>query len=912
MPVRHAARATLAAGFVLGTPLFLQAWGFTGHRLVNGKAVSTLPAPLRPLFENNRDYLAEHAIDPDLWRAAGAPGEDPNHFLDMDAFGADPFPEIPREEAQHLARHGQEAREKGRVPWRVGELYRELVAAFRHGDEARVLERAAVLAHYVGDSHVPLHAVLNYDGQLSGQQGIHNRWESALVERQVAQLERELRPAAARPPGDPVAATFAVLLDSFRHAAGVLASDRASTEGRDLAETPADDRYDDAYYSRLHEREGERVRARLSAAVSAVGSLWLQAWEEAGRPEMDTGFRIPYVRGRSRAALLTLDAASASLIDDAARRGLMPHLAKLRRRGSTARGSLTTLPAKTAAGHAALFTGAWPDVNGIAGNEVAVPGEPVTVTGIGFSSTFLRAEPIWVTAARQGLRATVASATQVFPFTPYVQERRFGGDFGRSLTLFDGYHNLEAEDRAVTAEDVSPRPPGEWLGPLPARAGEAREFRLADLGVAIDGLLYDDPADPVRGFDTLYLALDRDAQGGVTLKPEPPRGDAEAFRSLAITLGGSQASLFFRLFELSPDGRRLLLYRAAPHVLRASKPEVERAAQAATGGFLGNGAEWLYQDGGLGPRLSDGGDGTAEARLLESMALVARQLTRLNDFAWDRTDWHLLVTYLPYPDGVLHAWRGLLDPALPGHDRDLAAKLGPWLDRALTLIDGYVGHLAARAGEDVILAVGADHGVVPTRNVLKPNLALARAGLLGLDAGGRVDLARTQVYYSGGQFLLLNRASRPGGIVRPDEERAVRQRAREAMLAVRDPRTRQAVVLDVRDAGSGDPATGGPHGGDMYLSVAPGYDVWDSLRGEPVEPREPRGEHGLDPDRPAMHASFTVAGPGVAAGVDLGLIRQIDIAPTLCALLGLDPPAQASGQVLTKALAHPLPASPRQ
>jgi phosphoglycerol transferase MdoB-like AlkP superfamily enzyme len=47
-----------------------------------------------------------------------------------------------------------------------------------------------------------------------------------------------------------------------------------------------------------------------------------------------------------------------------------------------------------------------------------------------------------------------------------------------------------------------------------------------------------------------------------------------------------------------------------------------------------------------------------------------------------------------------------------------------------------------------------------------------------------------------------------------------------------------------------------------------------------------------------MHASFALTGPGVAAGVDLGVIRQVDIAPTLAALLGLGPPAQSRGAVL--------------
>jgi arylsulfatase A-like enzyme len=43
----------------------------------------------------------------------------------------------------------------------------------------------------------------------------------------------------------------------------------------------------------------------------------------------------------------------------------------------------------------------------------------------------------------------------------------------------------------------------------------------------------------------------------------------------------------------------------------------------------------------------------------------------------------------------------------------------------------------------------------------------------------------------------------------------------------------------------------------------------------------------------------------VAAGALLGPIRQIDVAPTLCLLLGIEPPAQAEGTVLRSALARP-------
>jgi predicted AlkP superfamily phosphohydrolase/phosphomutase len=900
---------TAAAALVVAAaaPPAAEPWGFAGHRLVNRRAAALLPPPLRALFAGNAAYLAEHSVDPDLWRAAGAANEGPNHFLDLDAFGSPPFAAVPLQEPEHLARHGAEAAGKGRVPWRVQEVYRELVEAFRGRQERRALERAAILGHYLADAHVPLHAVLNYDGQLTGQPGLHARWESDLVERFQRQLDAALRPAPPRRVGDPVAFTFGVLRDSFAAHQAVLEADRACAGPVDLADTPFDDRYDHGYYSRLYEREGRRLAARLEASIQAVASLWLQAWQEAGRPALDGAYRVPYVRGATRGILVSLDGAAAPVLDDAVARGVMPRLARLRAAGATAKGSLSSQPPKTAAGHAALYTGAWSDRNGIAGNDALAPTGSVLVRESGYASTLLRAEPLWVTAARQGLEVSVASATQVSPFAPYLEERRFGGNYGRNLTLFDGYQDQHGEARVWTAADLEPRAAGAWQGELPAHKGRLREVQLAVGGTRVDGLLYDDPADPADGLDTLYLGLERQTRQGITLKPRPALGpSAEAFAPLALRVPDGETSLFFRLFALSPDGSEIRLFHTRPSVLRSSRPRLEAAALAATGGFVGNGASWAYERGELGPTLWQGGDGTAEKRYLESVALTVRQMTRLTDFAHDRTGWRLLLTYLPYPDEALHAWLGRLDPAVPGHDPALAARLRPYLDEVLRLADGFVGHLADRAGAEVVLAVAADHGMAGAARVVRPNVALAKAGLLALDRQGRVDLARTRaVYFPGNSgFVVLNRAARTGGTVQPEAEEAVRREVHAALSALTDPDTGASPLARLRDAGpaAGEPGIGGPHGGDVYLDLAPGYDISADLRGAVAGPLSPRGAHSGSPERPELRASFTVSGPGVAAGADLGDIRQVDIAPTLCALLGLEPPAQAAGQVLAKAL----------
>src|SRR5207245_2008680 len=176
-----------------------------------------------------------------------------------------------------------------------------------------------------------------------------------VVERNRRHLEADVRPAPAHRVADPVAFTFDVLRDSFSGAERALTADRESAGAQDLADTPFDGRYDNPYYSKLYARQGPTLRARLAASATDIGSLWLSAWDEAGRPAVDASFRVPYVRRQSRAILVSLDGSAADLLDDAVTRGIMPSLSRLRQRGATATSSLSTLPAKPAPGHAAPF-----------------------------------------------------------------------------------------------------------------------------------------------------------------------------------------------------------------------------------------------------------------------------------------------------------------------------------------------------------------------------------------------------------------------------------------------------------------------------------------------------------------------------------------------------------------------------
>ena len=99
------------------------------------------------------------------------------------------------------------------------------------------------------------------------------------------------------------------------------------------------------------------------------------------------------------------------------------------------------------------------------------------------------------------------------------------------------------------------------------------------------------------------------------------------------TLTG-RVHLRVRLFEGEEDGSDFLLYHPSLHPVAGNTPEGMEAYDRGVGGWLGNSAMWLYMNGGFGPTLEFGGDGTAEARFLESAELLLRQFMRGSEWLW--------------------------------------------------------------------------------------------------------------------------------------------------------------------------------------------------------------------------------------------------------------------------------------
>jgi hypothetical protein len=262
------------------------AWGFAAHQLIMQRAIDVLPPALKPFFEQHRAEVVMRVVDPDLWKGVGW-DEDQNHFLDLGIpeYGKPPFAELPREHGAALEKFGAAALARnGLLPWREEEMFGNLRRAFvtigrgsRFGTSDLVVS-SSIASHYLQDAYQPFHATDNYDGQKTGNNGIHSRFETDLVVRYGSRLQLTPKPAGAL--GNARDAAFDALIVSFRDIDRILAADTAAANGREF--------YDDAYYEQFFAAVKPILEERMSAAVTATASLIVTAWERAGRPALNT------------------------------------------------------------------------------------------------------------------------------------------------------------------------------------------------------------------------------------------------------------------------------------------------------------------------------------------------------------------------------------------------------------------------------------------------------------------------------------------------------------------------------------------------------------------------------------------------------------------------------------------------
>ncbi len=266
-------------------------WGFFMHRHINRTAVFTLPPEMIVFYKPHLPVLTATAVDPDRRRYV-VPEEPPRHYIDLDRYGPEDSIMVSWEEVC-LRFSRDTVISNGIVPWHINRLRRALTTAFRIGDGQSILRISSDLGHYVGDAHVPLHTTSNYDGETTGQEGIHGLWETRLPELFFHEYDAFTGKAVYLE--DPFQELWNDIMEAHRMVDTVLQEElRAhALAGEDKARGFAyrGERLQPVYnqrFTRIYHR-GLRgmVERQFRKSVRMTANIWYSCWVDAGQPALE-------------------------------------------------------------------------------------------------------------------------------------------------------------------------------------------------------------------------------------------------------------------------------------------------------------------------------------------------------------------------------------------------------------------------------------------------------------------------------------------------------------------------------------------------------------------------------------------------------------------------------------------------
>ncbi len=182
-------------------------WGGHGHTIAARAAVQHLPVEMPAFFREAADQLVYLNAEPDRWRDSSRKIMDEafryDHYIDLENV---PDEALDAEDrwayliAVHEAGVDPPDGDGGFLPFRIIELYQRLVTQMarwhtaspdeRRWVEARVIDDAGILGHFVMDASQPHHTTIHFNGWASDapnpegfsyDRDLHSRFESAFV-----------------------------------------------------------------------------------------------------------------------------------------------------------------------------------------------------------------------------------------------------------------------------------------------------------------------------------------------------------------------------------------------------------------------------------------------------------------------------------------------------------------------------------------------------------------------------------------------------------------------------------------------------------------------------------------------------------------------------------------------------------
>lgn len=219
--------------------------------------------------------------------------EAPKHYIDIDVYGDSAVYKMPRYWEEAVEKYTEDTLQAyGIVPYHINQMTYWLIKAFQEKKADQILRLSSDLGHYIADANVPLHTTENYNGQFTGQYGIHGFWESRLPE--LFSDNYDLLTGKTEYVEDLQLYAWEAVekahqaLDSVLHFEKQLTKKYSESKkyGYEERGNTTIRTYSYDFSSEYHRRLNGMVERRMRASIKMVGDFWFSCWVKAGQPDL--------------------------------------------------------------------------------------------------------------------------------------------------------------------------------------------------------------------------------------------------------------------------------------------------------------------------------------------------------------------------------------------------------------------------------------------------------------------------------------------------------------------------------------------------------------------------------------------------------------------------------------------------
>lgn len=598
----------------------------------------------------------------------------------------------------------------------------------------------------------------------------------------------------------------------------------------------------------------------------------------------------------ARVVIVGIDGFSPQYMDRFIAEEKLPALCELVRSGVRAP-LISTFPPTTPVAWASVATGAPPSKNGIEGFLLHYPGERLDQRRSGCYSNRCKSQFLWEAATLAGKRSYVVK----FPLSYPSDQATFRLDGAAGWGGLKCFH--EAASSAVSSTQPSAN-----QNPISASASVwASEEHGREL-VFYRGI-WELPSLWGKPKTILHICMSRSTNNDIRVHiadaPDWNRRLAslalgEWSKPLTIRACGrrsiAECSFRVKILACNDSPASLLIYNTTLHERtgHGSPPATWERLLAVTGPIEEQTEPSLVFRAGLDVETQ-----------LEIFRLNSEWLQRVSTSIIQHETWDLLMIHIHIVDWAHHMLHGAIDPNHPHFDPRTARHYEMALLQTYRMADDLVRSVVEHVDPDVNVVVLGDHGQDLQHTTFRTNEWLAGQGLLRwANSGDEIDWEHTQAY-AAGNYLYLNIEGRePTGVVPQGRAVELQQKIIRGLLRLGDDRTLLSPVLtagpreEFRHLGGN-----GPGVGDVLFCMRSGYQATNG-RGAVLSTTVPlqeftSGHDHFSPLDARLHTRMFAAGPNFQKGALRATPAYLtDIAPTVCALLGIDPPVDSTGVTL--------------